>query len=183
MISPTMSSAQQETEAWAKRSAAWMAVALALVSMGGCKKEERTPPTNFPDKVVFGYFQSPAACFGEQCIEIFSMESGKLMEDTMDQMPTGEGLYTGDFSVPLSMAKYQQITAIFQNQIPDELLQTPSGQLGMISQWNTNYYFEYHRGSFKGYWVLDGSFGGGLSPVMMQFLATLSSAAFTASAG
>lgn len=156
-------------------------ILIASVLLIGCKKEAPVNNKLYPDRIVFGSYISPFACgSSEACIEIFSMESGKLMEDINDQVPTAESPYNGNYSVSLSPEKYNQIAEIFTDNIPQELLDAPFGQIGNPQEWSTNFYFEYHRGDYHGHWILDGSFGI-LPPPFQTFISTVANATSVAS--
>ncbi len=67
---------------------------------------------------MFGSFYG--MCAGEQCIEIFRLEEGKLLEDTTDKYPERDNFYAGKF-IQLSAQKYNDTKDLI-DYFPKDLL-------------------------------------------------------------
>ncbi len=160
-------------------------VFVAFISFLSCKEKEEIKSTDtevFPEFIAFGRFQSSGCGSSEQCVELFKMESGSLKEDSNENIPQITGPYVGNYSQELSQSDYEQIEAIFKNNIPDELLQHPSGLVGTPQEWYVNFfYFEYKTATRHDYWVIDGSFDGNLGAVLQTFITDLQNAQIIAS--
>ena len=87
----------------------------------GCAKDSIGLSTD--DYLIFGHFYGE--CGGEQCIEIFKLENGRLYEDTKDIYPNGNGVYEGDFK-ELSIDKYELVKGILAD-FPNDLLNIDNG--------------------------------------------------------
>lgn len=146
-------------------------VLLLLLTSLGCNKKNEVEDTNdYPQSIMFGRFFSPGCFDNESCVEIFRIDSNGLKEDVNDNFPNASEFYTGNFSVSLSQADFNQIELIFRNNIPKELLAMNSGNLGNSPSWNTSfYYFEYKSAKIHKHWIIDGSFDGNLGMILQNF--------------
>ncbi|MDZ4821930.1 MAG: hypothetical protein SH856_00550 [Flavobacteriales bacterium] len=149
----------------------------ALLLSASCVKDEGFPEKDYPDFFAFG--QDFPWCDDETCVEFFRMESGRLAESVSNTHPIHNEIYSGDFSNEKSTEKYQQLVAIFKNNIPQAMLDLPSGLIGTENEFFKYMYFEYKIGSYHGYWHIEQNFS--TVPAEIQaFMNTLSNAVFTA---
>jgi hypothetical protein len=65
-----------------------------LILSVSCKKEKALPSTS--DYLIFGHFNG--MCIGENCIEIFKLDSCRLYEDNRDIYPERDTFYVGTYS-------------------------------------------------------------------------------------
>jgi hypothetical protein len=119
-------------------------------SIASCKKEKKDKLAY--DHFIFGRFYG--MCAGEECIEIFKLEDGKLFEDTKDEYPNYQTFYNGNF-VQLSDVQYQQTKDIF-NFFPSDLLNETEIIIGSpdAGDWG-GHYIEYNHNGTKRFWLLD----------------------------
>lgn len=141
-----------------------------LLSLGCNKKDDDGDNIDYPQSIMFGRFFTPGCFDNEACVEIFRIDSNGLKEDVNDNFPNSSELYNGNFSVSLNQADFNQIELIFRNNIPKELLDSNSGNVGNSPSWNTNfYYFEYKSATIHKHWIIDGSFDGNLGMILQTF--------------
>src|SRR5690606_35647267 len=93
-------------------------------------------------------------CIGEQCVEIFKLEEGKLFEDTKDQYPNSDNFYIGNY-VQLSQQKHAAVKDL-TNSFPTELLNETNTIIGQpdAGDWG-GIYVEYNTGGVRKFWLLD----------------------------
>ena len=107
-----------------------------------------------PDYLVFGSFFGE--CFGEECVEIFKMEGGKLYEDTIDRFPTGSVPYEGTF-VEIDDAEQNSVKRLIQS-FPAALLDETDTVIGMpdAGDWG-GWYLEVYESENNRlrYWLID----------------------------
>ena len=128
----------------------------------GCRKD---PPPSVNDYVVFGHFYG--FCSGEQCIELYKYQGGKLYEDQRDYYPTSTLPYDGKW------VQLEDTLAVLGEEVrrslPDSMLLYTDSIFGMpdaVDQGGT--YVELNRGGVRYYWVMDNS-QGGLPEYMQPF--------------
>lgn len=164
------------------RSLALLLLAL-FFSITSCFKSRIEEDTDHIEKIAFGQF-STTNCFGENCIEIFKLDGTGLHEDLLDQLPQIGVSYAGQYDRKVNAGAQIQVTNFFETTtIPQELLDLPSGQVGSAPSWATNVYFEYKKGSYHRYWILDGSFDGSLPVSIQNFVSQVFNITFAASQG
>lgn len=102
--------------------------------------------------LVFGRYYG--RCQGNDCIEVFKLIKGRLLEDTADRYPTSETFYKGDFKSFKGSNKVElnDISSNFPLELLDSKLTTygtpDAGGWGGI-------YLEYQNGIEHRYWLLD----------------------------
>lgn len=104
------------------------------------------------DYLIFGTFYGE--CGGEGCVEIFKIESDRLLEDNKDIYPGADFYPFDDFEV-LSQEKFELVKDLVDF-LPPSLLQEESGVFGQpdAGDWG-GAYVEYKAGSIHKYWLLD----------------------------
>lgn len=102
--------------------------------------------------LVFGHFYG--FCLGEKCVEIFKLTGTGLYEDRLDKYPLQNKPYEGEFEM-LSNTLFEKVKS-FPSQIPQELLNTPSGVIGQpdAGDWG-GLYFEVVKSSSRQFWLID----------------------------
>lgn len=147
------------------------------MSQVSCVKDPGFPEKDYPEYFVFG--QDFPWCNEESCVEMFRMESGKLAESTNPEHPIHDTMYDGDYSIDKPMTKYMELEEIFSNNIPDALLELPSGLLGTENEFTSYFYFEYKSGNYHRFWHIEQNFSTVPSEIT-PFLNTLANAVFAA---
>ncbi|GJM31232.1 MAG: hypothetical protein DHS20C18_02330 [Saprospiraceae bacterium] len=123
-----------------------------LFTTTSCKKEETCNCIEDTDYLLFGHFYGE--CMGESCIEIFKLTDEALFEDTVDQYPSSQSGYEGNF-VPLDHATFTQVADLI-NQVPDALFNETEVVIGMpdAGDWG-GFYVEVHRDGNVRFWLID----------------------------
>lgn len=169
-------------------STSWALLLISLLVFGSScvKEDEITDTTDYPEFIVFGTFFMENSCGGaETCIEIYKADAAGLSEDVLDNEPNGDSAYPGDYSDQLSSTAYENVMDMFKNNpIPQDLLDSPNGQLGNLNQFGQNFYLEFKTksGGYQ-YWILGGAFDGSLQTSIQNYINVISSASFFASQG
>ena len=91
----------------------------------GCTEDEPLIGQEY-DYVIFGHFYG--FCVGEECVEIFKLENETLFEDSLDNYPSNEVPYQGDY-VELTEDLYNLVSDI-PMLIPGELLNITKSRIG-----------------------------------------------------
>lgn len=126
-------------------------IGLALI-FGSCKKDDNSDAKGLSDYLVFGSFHG--FCQGEQCIELFRIDSLNLFEDQTDGYPNQKEFYKGDY-VALSEAKFKATKSI-QNDFPEKLLEEVDTVFGCPDCLDQGgYYVEYKKGEVHRFWIID----------------------------
>ncbi len=125
-------------------------VCVALFTIS-CEKEQRCGFTS--TQFSFGHFYGK--CGGEECIEIFRIENGKLLEDTNDRYPGSDDFYKGQFSTILPQEKYDLVKDL-ESFFPQELLNESETVIGQpdAGDWG-GIYIEVTNGTLHRFWLLD----------------------------
>lgn len=117
----------------------------------GCTGEI-TGPVNSPYFIFGAYF---GECLGEQCVEIYMLQAGKLYEDTLDMYPGVAGLpVPAQFELrPDSL--YQKVKNL-PLAFPSALLDEPETIIGMpdAGDWG-GYYVQVKDNEQVRYWMID----------------------------
>jgi hypothetical protein len=123
---------------------------LLTVAISSCKKEKKQ--TLEYDHFIFGRFYG--MCAGEECVEIFKMENGKLYEDVNDLYPNYQTFYTGNY-LQLSDEKYQKTKDII-DYFPTDLLNETDTIIGIpdAGDWG-GHYIEYSYNGTRRFWLMD----------------------------
>lgn len=126
-------------------------ISLVIGLLFGCKKD-KNDQMNKAEYLVFGSFYGE--CIGENCIEIFKLQDGKLWEDTNDTYPGSTGFYSAAY-VQLPDAKYQQVKDL-PSLFPAQLLNETNTVIGTpdAGDWG-GYYIEYNRNGIHKFWLID----------------------------
>ena len=115
-----------------------------------CSEED--PSSDQFDYLIFGTFYGE--CIGEECIEIFRIEDGKLFEDLDDRYPDGGSQESGNY-MELSEEKYQEVKNLYDT-IPELLWALTDGTIGCPDCTDGGgVYVEIQRGDENKFWVLD----------------------------
>ncbi len=116
-----------------------------------CKKDDIILSDG--DYLIFGHFYG--MCQGEQCIEIFRLESTQLLEDSRDQYPSHSSFYDADFTILLDAKKFDAVKDL-TDFIPAQLLNQPNGTIGQpdAGDWG-GLYIEYKKDGVRRFWLLD----------------------------
>lgn len=124
---------------------------LILSFLSSCDKDDVNTSSK-TDYLIFGTFFGK--CAGEGCVEIFKIESDRLLEDKKDIYPGAEIYPFDDFEV-LSHEKFELVKDLIDF-LPPSLLQEESGVFGQpdAGDWG-GAYVEYKFGNVHKYWVLD----------------------------
>lgn len=96
-----------------------------LLTLFSCRPEAPLPALE-PDYFIFGHYYG--FCQGEQCVELFKLEDGKLYEDTEDQYPAARVPFDFEW-LELDKEKYK-LAKDFPEQFPQALLDTEEPFLG-----------------------------------------------------
>ncbi len=108
------------------------------------------------DYLIFGHFYG--LCTGEECVEIFKLESNKLLEDINDNYPGRTDFYNGDY-IALGHTKFDlvnDLTDYFPNNLINEN-DTVFGCPDCVDQGGL--YIEYNFNGIRKFWVIDQSKG------------------------
>lgn len=123
------------------------------LSLASCKKEKDGIQLAGSDYLVFGHYYG--MCQGEECVEIFRLESNRLLEDHHDTYPPqANGFYVGDYTA-LSQGMYNDIKDL-ANYFPNELLDITERSIGNpeIAD-GGGLYIEYNYNGTHQYWLID----------------------------
>ena len=127
---------------------------MALTFLLSCKKDHTEPQVNPQSEnyLTFGHFYG--MCIGEECVEIFQLDSERLWEDQEDTYPSSETSIVGDY-IQLSNDKFLMCDELI-DQFPMELLAVSSGRVGTpdIAD-GGGVYLEYNFASNHGFWLID----------------------------
>ncbi len=122
---------------------------LALLGGTQCSKEHLNS-----DYMIFGH--AYGFCRGEDCVELFKLESGQLYGDRADQYPGLDDVYDGHFIV-LSEEKYNKAKDLIEK-FPQQLFEEEEKRIGCPDCADQGgYYVEYGIGSQVGFWFIDTS--------------------------
>lgn len=126
--------------------------AVLLLSTGCRPCKPQIPDAGSSDFFRFGRFYGE--CVGEPCIDIFSLQEGKLYEDTRDRYPAQDRYYEGSF-VELPTTQYDKVKTITDD-FPIELWNETNHVIGQpdAGDWG-GLYVEYNHGGVHGFWLLD----------------------------
>ena len=125
----------------------FLSVMTSLVILTSCKKQ-----ANEKDYLIFGHFYGE--CLGENCVEIFKLESDRILEDENDNYPKQETYYIGNFS-ELDKLKFEEIKDLL-GFFPRDLLNESSSVIGQpdAGDWG-GIYIEYNFNSVREFWLID----------------------------
>ena len=124
---------------------------LVLCFFSSCDKDDVDNSAK-GDYLIFGTFYGK--CAGEGCVEIFKIESNRLLEDKKDLYPGSDFYAFDDFEV-LPHKKFELVKDLIDF-LPPSLLQEESGVFGQpdAGDWG-GAFVEYKSGSIHKYWMLD----------------------------
>lgn len=125
--------------------------ALIVLACASCKKKEEAVPSD-TDYLVFGHFYG--MCQGEQCVEIFKLETRNLWEDDNDHYPGQQDFYQGHFLL-LPSAKFEAVKDLADD-FPAALLNETERVIGLpdAGDWG-GLYIEYSQNGTHRFWLLD----------------------------
>ena len=133
----------------------FLPVLVAIVSLTACCDKDDNPSGNNHEFLVFGHFYGE--CGGEGCVEIYTIEDGKLYEDTRDQYPGTTQIYMGEW-VELPASKYALVKDLVDD-VPAALLNETERVIGQpdAGDWGGIYVqVEIASQSLaEGFWLLD----------------------------
>lgn len=130
---------------------------LLLAAVAGCavscKKDKDGLKLAGSDYLVFGHYYG--MCQGEECVEIFRLESNRLLEDKNDTYPPqANGFYEGDYQ-ELSQGMYNDIKDL-ADYFPHELLEIEDRFVGTPDAADGGgLYIEYNYNGEHWYWLID----------------------------
>lgn len=129
-----------------------ISILLILVVALGCS-DTPEPQWEF-DQSTFIFGQFYGFCLGESCIEIFSIDGGRLYEDTSDRYPAYDAPYVGTYRL-LPDEKYQLVRDI-PELVPSELISNHDTVIGQpdAGDWG-GYYLEFHDRGRRRFWLMD----------------------------
>ncbi len=152
-----------------------MAGIFCLLLSVSCTKDEVMPnQKEFPEYMMFGLYFSELNCFGnETCVEIFKVQSGKLLEDVSEVRPTPGQAYAGDFLNTLSKSDYDGVLSAI-GEVPTTLLNMESGMYQTDSDGFASFMFcEYKSPGKHGYWIFNTAEFSTLPTDVQEFLTRL----------
>jgi len=117
-----------------------------------CEKDNSS--VSQPAYLVFGHYYGE--CIGEQCIEIFRLDQGRLFEDVKDQYPSRTQFYEGSF---LLLDQYKYIlTNDLMNYFPADLLNETNTVIGSPDAADGGgLYVECYLNGVRKFWLIDKS--------------------------
>jgi hypothetical protein len=122
-------------------------ILLLAIGLVSCEKTELEP-----DYFVFGHFFG--FCAGEQCIEIFKVEDGKLYEDNKDTYPSQTEPYEGNWTL-LADSLYQSVTHL-EGMLPQGLVDTSATVIGVPDAYDQGgLYIGQRLNGEERFWLLD----------------------------
>ena len=125
---------------------------LLVAVLFSCNKEDDTINDSKEGYLVFGRFYG--FCQGEECIEIFKIDSSYLFEDSKDAYPSRDTFYSGNF-VALNDAKFNATKELI-NSFPMQLLNEKDTVFGCPDCADGGgIYLEYNFNGDHGYWIID----------------------------
>lgn len=124
-------------------------VVILLVAFG-CQSDEIV--LSGKDYIVFGDYYG--MCAGNSCVDIYRLESNRLLADTKKQYPNRLSFYEGNFT-ELSAVKFEAVKDIV-NYFPNELLSIKDTTIGQpdAGDWG-GFYIEYNYNGKHRFWMLD----------------------------
>lgn len=104
------------------------------------------------DYLIFGQFYG--FCIGDDCIQLFRLESTRLLEDKNDNYPSASTFYNASYKV-LSSEKFNKVKSL-SLAFPLELLAENDTVIGQpdAGDWG-GYYIEYSSKGVRKYWLID----------------------------
>ena len=116
----------------------------------GCQSDEIVLSDN--DYIVFGDYYG--MCIGNSCVDIYRLESNRLLADTKKQYPNRFSFYKGNYT-ELSSEKFEAVKDI-ANYFPQELLNIKDTTIGQpdAGDWG-GFYIEYNYNGKHQFWMLD----------------------------
>ena len=128
-------------------------------------------PDNKLDKgyLIFGSFFGE--CFGEECVEIFKIENGKVYEDINDNYPRYNMRYEGSY-VELTAEKHNVVDDLI-DYFPSRLLEETETVLGEpdAGDWG-GWYVEVRYDGEHRFWLID-NHTGNLPEYLESFVDTM----------
>lgn len=125
------------------------------VLIASCSKDVSTEPSE-SDYLIFGHFYG--FCQGEKCIEIFKLESNRLLEDSKDEYPSRTDFYNGDY-IALGNTKFDLVKNLM-DYFPDNLLNENDTVFGCPDCADQGgLYIEYNFNGIRKFWIIDQSKG------------------------
>ena len=125
-------------------------VLVAIFILASCEEESLNKSTS--DYFIFGHFYGE--CGGEQCIEIYKLESGQLYEDINDNYPDFQNAYAGDY-LAISSEKFEVVKDIV-DAFPQQLFEETNLVIGQpdAGDWG-GLYIEYNYNGVNRFWLID----------------------------
>lgn len=123
---------------------------LSIILIASCNKDEAKLSDG--DYLIFGHFYGE--CFGEECIEIFRLETNRLLEDENDRYPNYTNFYEGKYH-ELSKEKFEEVKDLIDF-FPKALLDEDKHGIGQpdAGDWG-GLYIEYNFNGTHEFWLVD----------------------------
>lgn len=120
----------------------------ACIMFLSCNKD-KTLNSNY---LIFGHYFG--FCAGEQCREIFKLNSTTLYEDTNDKYPNSDKFYEANY-ITLSEEKFNLVKDLADD-FPTDLLSEKNITIGQpdAGDWG-GYYIEYSKNGVHKFWLID----------------------------
>lgn len=131
----------------------FIGIILSTIGLGSCHKTcENEVNQSVSNYLIFGHFYGE--CGGEGCIEIFKLETNRLLEDTNDNYPGRLDFYQANFHA-LSQQKFELAKDLI-SYFPPELLLDPAQVIGQpdAGDWG-GLYIEYNYDGIRKFLLLD----------------------------
>ncbi len=124
-------------------------ITILLIALS-CQTDEIVLAEN--DYIVFGDYYG--MCFGNDCVDIYRLESNRLLADTKKQYPSRLSFYEGNYS-ELGSVKFEAVKDIVSF-FPNELLNVKDTVIGQpdAGDWG-GFYIEYNYNGKHRFWLLD----------------------------
>ena len=126
-------------------------IIISCTTLWGCEKEDEINLSG-PEYLIFGHFYGE--CMGESCVEIFRLETNRLLEDTNDFYPSHTDYYEGNYT-ELSKSKFNLVKDLL-DYFPEDLLNENNKRIGEpdAGDWG-GLYIEYNYDGKRQFWLID----------------------------
>ena len=130
-----------------------MILCFVTVGLSACDEKEGDVQSSTGDYLIFGRFYGE--CLGDGCLEIFKLESDRLLEDTEANYITQTNRYESDSWRVLDQSQFEQAKGLIDN-FPNQLLNEPDTVFGCPDCYDQGgLYIEYNFGKQHKAWIID----------------------------